>query len=347
MIESIAFSNFKALRQTTLPLTPFTLLLGPNGSGKTSVLQALQTIAELPPTAGDGAWNYGGTVFLPFLSVTAADRNTIVGATLRLRTTGGVVTAAFKWHADQGLAERLLRTEAGTSLAAAEAEKLLKWLSRMRVFSLDANQIANPVPVSADALRSNGSGLPAVLDNLKDNYPERWEALLKEMREWLPEYDQILFDKPNPGTKAIALRTKRGKHSIPARDLSQGTLLALALLSLAYSPEPPSVVGLEEIDRGLHPRLLRHLQDALYRLSYPESCQESRSPIQVIATTHSPYLLDLYREHPEEIVLAQKEGLEVQMRRLTDIPNSEEILSTSPLSEVWYSGVLGGASVQP
>ena len=93
--------------------------------------------------------------------------------------------------------------------------------------------------------------------------------------------------------------------------------------------------------------MLRHLQDALYRLSYLETCGEKRPPIQVIATTHSPYLLDLYREHPEEVVLAQKEGLEVEMNRLTDIEHYEEILGEAPFSEVWYSGVLGGVSVKP
>lgn len=172
-------------------------------------------------------------------------------------------------------------------------------------------------------------------------------ALLAEMRRWIPEYDYIMFDKPKQSSKAIVLRTKKGGHRIPAKELSQGTLVALALLTLAYLPNPPSLVGLEEIDRGLHPRLLRHLQDALYRLSYPESCGETRPPIQVIATTHSPYLLDMYREHPEEIVLAQKEGLEVQMKRLTDIEHYDEILGDSPLGDVWYSGVLGGVSVKP
>jgi predicted ATPase len=49
MIESIEFTNFKALRKATLPLAPFTLLLGPNGSGKTTVLQALQRITALAP----------------------------------------------------------------------------------------------------------------------------------------------------------------------------------------------------------------------------------------------------------------------------------------------------------
>src|SRR2546430_11462358 len=47
----------------------------------------------------------------------------------------------------------------------------------------------------------------------------------------------------------------------------------------------------------------------------------------------SPYLLDLYREHPEEVVLAQKQGLEVEMKRLTDIEHFQEILGDSPLSE--------------
>jgi predicted ATPase len=217
----------------------------------------------------------------------------------------------------------------------------------MQTYALDPSQIAPPSAVNSGPLHPTGAGLAAVLDDLKDNYPERWERLLAEMRNWLPEYDYVLFDKPQAGQKGIVLRMKKGGHRIPAKDLSQGTLVALALLTLAYSPNPPSLVGLEEIDRGLHPRLLRHLQDALYRLSYPESCGESRPPIQVIATTHSPYLLDMYREHPEEVVLANKEGVGVEMRRLADIDHYHEILGDSPLSEVWYSGVLGGASVKP
>ena len=48
MIESIEFTNFKALRQTMLPLAPFTLLLGPNGSGKTTVLQRYKTLQSFP-----------------------------------------------------------------------------------------------------------------------------------------------------------------------------------------------------------------------------------------------------------------------------------------------------------
>ena len=38
MIESVQFRNFKALRNTTLPLGRFTLIVGPNGSGKSTAL---------------------------------------------------------------------------------------------------------------------------------------------------------------------------------------------------------------------------------------------------------------------------------------------------------------------
>lgn len=119
-------------------------------------------------------------------------------------------------------------------------------------------------------------------------------------------------------------------------------MIAIALLTIAYLPYPPSIICLEEPDHGLHPRLLRDVRDALYRLAYPDGSQEKRDPVQVIATTHNPYFLDLFRERPEEIVIAEKVGLEAKFSRLSDRKDLEEILGDAPLSEVWYSGVLGG-----
>jgi predicted ATPase len=340
MIESIEFTNFKALRKATLPLEPFTLLLGPNGSGKSTVLQALAGLAEYgrPPTFVRWPEMVSRTAEKPFDSI---------GMKVRFHGPPEPAFAIVVWENAHEFGRLSHGAVSGAQLPKERADQLLQFIRRMRIFALNPDAIAGSATIAQDDLKSDGSGLAAVLDDLHDNCPERWEALLAEMREWLPEYDSIGFDKPGAGRKVINLRTRRGSHAIPGGSLSQGTLVAVALLTLCYLPNPPSLIGLEEIDRGLHPRLLRHLQDALYRLAYPQNFGETRPPVQVIATTHSPYLLDLYREHPEEIVLAQKKGLEVQFKRLSDIEHFQDILGDSPLSDVWYSGVLGGVSVEP
>jgi hypothetical protein len=67
----------------------------------------------------------------------------------------------------------------------------------------------------------------------------------------------------------------------------------------------------------------------------------------VIATTHSPYFLDLFRNRPEEIVLANKRGPDVEFQRLSEQPHVQEVLGDAPLGEVWYTGILGGVPGAP
>jgi predicted ATPase len=185
------------------------------------------------------------------------------------------------------------------------------------------------------------------LENLRDSEPERYESLNEELGRWLPEFDRILFETPKQGQKAFLLRTRIGRHKIKAADLSHGTLFALAFLTLAYLPNPPAIVCFEEPERGIHPRLLREIRDAMYRLCYPEEYGDKRGPVQVIATTHSPYFLDLYKDYPEEIVIAHKDDEGIHFERLSEKPDFSEFLQDAPLGEVWYSGVLGGVPLKP
>jgi predicted ATPase len=194
-------------------------------------------------------------------------------------------------------------------------------------------------------LNADGGKLPSLLTTLQDQFPERFESLNEELSRWMPEFDRIVLDTLPNNQRVFMLRTKLGKHRIPAQNLSQGNLLSTAVLSLSHLPSPPTVLGLEEVDRGIHPRLLRDVQDAVMRLAYPENFGDDREPVQVIMTTHSPYFVDLFRDHPEDIVIAEKDGLTASFKRLVDLPNVEEILRDSPLGEAWFSGILGGVPV--
>ncbi|MCI0535594.1 MAG: AAA family ATPase [Verrucomicrobiales bacterium] len=324
MIEWIEFKNFKALRDAKLPLSRFTLIVGANGSGKSTALSgifALEKVIDFSRTLAVGS---------------SAHESITVRAKWAEQNNDYIITHQQDQHRGQAP-----RFEPHGQNGLRREPRLA--LSRARLFSLDANAIAQPVQLQPKLeLAATGANLSGVLDRIRDENPERFEALNQELARWIPEFDKILFETPSPGHRAIALRTREGKHTIKASDLSQGTLIALALVTIAYLPEPPSIVCLEEPDHGLHPRLLRDVRDALYRLAYPEGSNENREPVQVIATTHNPYFLDLFREHPEEIVIAEKVGLEGKFSRLSDRNDLEEILGDAPLSEVWYSGVLGG-----
>ena len=333
MLDSIKFQNFKVLRNATLPLAPFTLIVGPNGSGKSTALQAFQAVKHAKQqvvTAG--------------LEVT--DR-TVVKITFQWSELyEKVVTTAF-WPRGSYSGFYHTQSPTGQEPSAASQHMLDSLLSSIRVYSLDASAIIQPVELKPDAKFSpNGHNLAGVMDRLRDKEPERFEALNDEIGRWLPEFDRILFDTPATGQRAFLLRTRTGHHAIPARDLSQGTVLALAILTLAYLPDPPPLIGIEEPERGVHPRLLRNIQTALYRLSDPKQFGEDRQPVQVIATTHSPYFLDLYKDHPEEIVIAQKTADGAEFERLSDQPHIMEVLEDAPLGEVWYSGVLGGVPAE-
>lgn len=342
MIKSIHFQNFKVLRRTTLPLSRFTLIVGPNSSGKSTAMQALYA-AHRPDHFHFSHILTAGLQQVPEIKVEVDIAWDLDGAE-------GISTT--RWFVDNrgvedyaGMEHRLIN---GSVAPPKIRKKVEDALASFRIFSLTAESITTSVQLqSVTMLGQSGHYLAGVLDNLRDSEPERFELLNEEFGRWLPEFDRILFETPQPGHRAFLLRTRSGKHPIRATDLSQGTLFALTFLTLAYLPDPPAIVCFEEPERGIHPRLLAEIRDAMYRLAYPENCNEQRKPVQVIATTHSPYLLDLYRDHPEEIVIAHKDEQGIHFERLSDKPNVDEFLQDAPLGEVWYSGILGGVPARP
>jgi predicted ATPase len=330
MIKSVEFKNFKVLRDATLPLSRCTLLIGPNGSGKSTALQALQVPVDL--------------------SLDQVLTMDLGGARKTQMQIGDEVTVVLNWDEPyQGVRTKIqwARTHGGGHVTLEGPANLgfLRSISA-KVYALDAAAIAAPVSLNpAEQLESNGGRLAGVLDRIRDRQPEAFKAINDELSRWIPEYDQILFDTPSQGMRAFLLRTRRGGNEIHAGDLSHGTLFALAILTLAYTDDLPTLVGFEEPDRGIHPRLLRDVRDALYRLSYPETCGLKQEPVQVVVTTHNPYFLDLFRDHPDEIVIAQKGPDGAFFERLSELPDLEDIMQDAQLSELWYSGVLGGVPV--
>jgi predicted ATPase len=331
MIKSVHFENFRVLRDSTLPLGRVTLIVGPNGSGKTTALRGMSRANGVNPENPLSSRD---------LSISAEGLDPLIRISIEFEAGGRLVST---WSTSNGF--QVSVDLPGT--APEQHVRVPEYISQLRdglqVYTLDAGAIAAPGSLRPWALLGeDGAGLVAVLDRLRDQHPERFDEINAEVGSWFPDFDRILFEIPAENLRAFLLRLRESQKPIRAADLSQGVLLALAIMTLAYLPDPPGVVCFEEPDRGLHPRLLRDVRDALYRLAYPENFGDKRKPVQVIATTHCPYMLDLFHEHPEEIVIANRVGDNVQFEQLSDRKDLDEILRDSHLGDAWYNGVLGG-----
>ena len=129
-----------------------------------------------------------------------------------------------------------------------------------------------------------GEDLAAFLNTLRAHNPRQFAAIEKSLRTLMPDMDGIEVDISELGE--VELRLKENGVGIPARVLSEGTLRLLGLLALTGADNPPSLVGFEEPENGVHPRRIKMIAELLHtRSSFGQS--------QYIVTTHSPLLLDL------------------------------------------------------
>ncbi|MBI5692006.1 MAG: AAA family ATPase [Verrucomicrobia bacterium] len=323
MIASIAFRKFKALRQTSVELKPFNLVIGPNGSGKTSLIEAmlrLRSLASLPLGTGPAEVGAEG----PEIEFHFAAPHEAI--TARLGCESDLVCNVLRIEPEQAPGWPELRRE----------------LASIRSYVLDHEAMTTGSARSEGReLAPDGSNLAAVLAELRDGTPEAFQALSAEMLRILPEFQGLELAAQPDGRVGFSLRLAEGEV-IPAEELSQGTLYLIAVLALTFNPEPPRVLCIEEVDRGIHPRMLREIRDALYRLSHPGDGKDASEGVQIVATTHSPYFIDLFRDHPEEVVISQKVGRAARFERLSDRPDLPELLQEGSLGDMWFSGILGG-----
>ncbi|NQT85151.1 ATP-binding protein, partial [bacterium] len=128
-----------------------------------------------------------------------------------------------------------------------------------------------------------------------------------------------------------------------ASQASDGLLLFLAYLTIAYAHGDVGVLLIEEPERGVHPRRLADIVRLLRAISRGEL---GLPPVQVIATSHSPYLIDQC-DKEEIVVFERDENDDVSATPLSAVENIDERLEDFAPGELIYTmgeGICGSRS---
>jgi energy-coupling factor transporter ATP-binding protein EcfA2 len=333
----------------------WTLILGENGLGKTTLLTCLASIASAGYTLGApfyqasdvqrlylGEW-IGGLRDL--LRGTSAERGGFQAEVVFCNGSRRVVKVKteiigegpISTHWPSGATERLPTFHYGASRRMPQGKSLSDRDDRVSIF-LDDDV----------ALRAPEDWLLKADYNarLRGSQAERFEAFAQRVRdalvEFLPEVADIRIqaaDEPG-GSPRVEARTPDGW--VRLRQLGFGYQSQIAwLVDLASrmferypdSADPlaePSIVLVDEIDLHMHPRWQRQIIDFLAR-RFPRT--------QFIVTAHSPLIVQAAGD--ANIVLLRREGDHVV------IDNDPEVLRNWRVDQILTSELFGLESARP
>jgi predicted ATPase len=125
-------------------------------------------------------------------------------------------------------------------------------------------------------------------------------------------------------------------------EVSDGTILVLAYLTLAYQPRPANLLAIEAPERGLHPYLLDQMVKLLRRLTAGDL---GAPPIQVVLATHSSEFLAYVQ--PEEVRFLTRDPATGAVRVEQAPTDSRDWVNAyreynDSMGGMWLSGSLGG-----
>lgn len=341
MIEHITLRNYRGHAATTIPCGRFTVLVGENAAGKTSVLRAVRWISGgLGPTLPAHELRRGASE----LEVVLAGRGP-----------EGAVRIEAAYAPREG-AELLEKTRA--SVANDDGSTGRRPHAVFLTLSPEALAAPSTSKQIVPTLDASGRGLASVLAHLKLAETDRFQRIVERLRSVVPIFRGLGFQRV-AGTETTP-RTIRVEDrqieltdtvtviqdglvfdfadgdKLPAELVSEGTLLALGMLTALELFErggagrhPVDVVLIDDIDRALHPRAQRRLIETL------RAALDATPDLQVLATSHSPYLIDALQ--PEEVVIMGRDPQGViAAKRLSEFPDERlrEMLSTG---ELWMS----------
>lgn len=301
-IERIRIEKFGCIEEVDLELGPLQAFIGPNDSGKSTILRAVavgvrgmlaqkQIISDLRCRAG-GRFVLGGN-----------------GISGDIRFDAGHFTTTSK--PDEALRATL---RGGTALIRLDPDALR-----------DPSQLI-PEGQELGFFNDRGTGLAGLFDALMNRSDRPVDAITERVRERFPTVKHIGLRNASTTHKELQIELVDGTK-VPASMASEGLLYYLAFATLPYLHTHAGILLVEEPENGLHPARIRDVVNTLREIS---------KTTQVLIATHSPILVNELR--PEEIFVTTRDPKNgTRVTRLDRTPNFAERSRVYNPGELWVA----------
>jgi predicted ATPase len=363
MLEKVKLHNFKSHQDTEINFDNSGLhaLVGQNSSGKTSVLQALHYLSQLTNSSfedifkDERAPQFITTIGQDNMSVTATgfwkhpDINYWKASYDWRQSVNHKWTFRASWKADKNPEYSQVISE--TSLMTTE-EPIQQSLRNAVHLKLVASNLAKAAysDLIIPRVEFDGSGLAPTLDYLREADPEQFQYLEEMLQRIVPSVEKlgvrrakvivnrqrliqvddisVPYEENQEMTgQEVVLDMNTGKR-IPAHAISEGTMLALGLLTVLINPTQPNLVLLDDVEQGLHPKAQRELIAV-----FKEIIQQNNN-LQIIFSTHSPYIVDELTPSQVHVLSNNNSGV-TRCKRLDEHPDVEWAKQTLTTGEFW------------
>jgi predicted ATPase len=341
----LTVQNFRGVRRASWAPEGVCALVGPNASGKSTLLEAFQFVRNAVLRSPKDAILISGGMqaFIshdPVLDAPGDDpalarvRFQVGGWELSFSATndgvGGTYEESFDdgEHAERELGvptsllsyhhfeESLLAAVAPTQARGGAFVDRLARISLYRPWELQrlrAHPFSDP---SLDdlILAPDGANVFVVLQNWRDAREHAWrfDWVLDKLRRIHPQRVSGLELKKGAGVLGAQIYAPGDEAPLPVKSASHGILGTLLSLTAAAGGREGGLVLIDEPDNGLHPSAIRAMVDAFRELHEKEGTN-------IVLATHSPVILNAFSETPEDVwVTEQKPGATFPVR-LTEL----------------------------
>ncbi len=304
-VERLRVRSFRCIKEVDFPLTPLHALIGPNDSGKSTLLEAIATFSTDASSDEREVSIFSGKFALkrfPLEMIAHRASSLMVNVKNRYEPIDN----------EEKIQDSLIKLVAPARLLRLDPDAMRQ----------PTNLIAHGMPLEYDA---RGKGLAAVYDALLSRRLDVFLEISKRFTTLFPTARSIQLTNPSSTTKALGVELTDGR-SVGAAQLSEGMLYWLAFAALPHLAPTP-IILIEEPENGLHPSRIGEVMRVLRDIS---------NTSQVIIATHHPLVINELQ--PDEVTLITRTPERGTIATpLPKTKNFEQRSKVYALGELWLN----------